>query len=169
MIAINKNYTKPMMNDVEIDIIDTLLESKPDMLCLEWGSGNSTIYFPNRHALAHWVSIEHDPEYAKYVVAHADPRKATVFTTSETPAYYGCVYPYEGMFDFILIDGILREECVKTALKIAKKDAIVLLHDAEREEYHWWLRQVPYDVLSHGEIPDGKEFYKHRGLARFIL
>ncbi len=59
--------TKPMMSDKEIDIIDNLIEELKPRTVLEWGSGNSTIYFPKRNCIEKWLSVEHNGHYVEYL------------------------------------------------------------------------------------------------------
>lgn len=169
MIDISAQYTKPMMSDNEITIVHGLLHQKLNAVCLEWGSGNSTIYFPKENNIKHWISVEHNPEYIDYVIKNTNRKLVTVFPIAANPVYYETLQAYKGQFDFILIDGIYRKECLEVALQIARKDTTVILHDAERREYAEWINQYPYDILIHGEIEDGNKYCKHRGIARFLL
>lgn len=169
MIEIGDFYTKPMMNDQEIEVITNLLKSKSSPLCLEWGSGNSTLYYPYQGNAGHWISIEHNGEYAQYVIEKSNLNVATILPIPLGPTYYECMLPYKDRLDFILVDGEMREQCTQVAVKIARKDTIVLLHDAGRKDYEPWLKNYQYETLTVGEIPEGDHYYKHRGLIRFKI
>ena len=67
MRGINK-LGRPMMSEKEIEIIDRLIEERQPKYCLEWGSGNSTVYFPKKHkCIKSWLSVEHNGHYPEYL------------------------------------------------------------------------------------------------------
>lgn len=159
----------PMMNAREIEIVTSLLRSKPNMDCLEWGAGNSTLVFPNEGNVGSWLSIENDIEYAYYVDTHNTNPRVSVWYEPRLTQYIDSVK--DRTFDFILVDGMdgSREQCLDMAMKIARPDAIVLLHDAGRTEYQPFMNKYKFEMLSQGEIPYPNGFFAHRGLARFYL
>lgn len=162
----------PMMSQQEVGIINDLLESRKPIYCLEWGSGTSTIYFPKMHAknIRSWLSIEHNGNYVKYVAERANDNVDLVWVPNNE-WYIDCVKHQKKKYDFILIDGLFRDKCLDTVLQIAKPGAVVLLHDAGREEYqemiNSWGGQVK--ILCEGEKKLNNGYYAHRGLAQFSV
>lgn len=163
---------KPQMADHEVEIIDELIEQRQPRRCLEWGSGGSTNYFPREHeCIRYWLSIEHDPEwYAK--IKDLVPEKVDL-ELLDKDNYYADIWKrhrnYPRIYDFILVDGIFRRECLIIARGLLAVGGIVLLHDSGRGEYTPSYGLYPYqEKLCDGEIPrkDGKT-YKHRGLMLF--
>ncbi len=104
------DISKPMMNNVEIKIIEGLL--KPDFECFEWGCGGSTLYYPK--FVKSWVSYEHDPEYYNEV---KKKKPANVELHLVSLENYTKI---QGIYDFILIDGANRGECLHEAVKHIK-------------------------------------------------
>ncbi len=158
---------KPMMSDKEIAIIDVLIEKYKPKKCLEWGSGNSTLYFPKHECIEKWVSVEHNGHYASYLKDKVDKKVQLIFLQDSADNYVHCV---EDTFDFILIDGEFRDKCVVRAKEISNDDTIILLHDSARKEskpiLDGWKGKV--HILSDGENPTRDGFYAHRGLARLL-
>ena len=55
-------------------------------------------------------------------------------------------YPRE-KFDFIFIDGKLRNDCLRKSLELLSPESIVILHDANRVNYHQELSKFKFSVL----------------------
>ncbi len=159
----------PMMSDVERAIIDGLIKHhKPKRVC-EWGSGNSTIYFPKTHeCIEQWIAVEHNGNYVKYL---SDKLKdnTVVIWTNEDIWYVDSMKHSEEQFDFVFIDGISswREKCLEAALVMIKPGGFILLHDAGREEYQQFILKHKGKIIIQGEksLPGGG--FAHRGLALF--
>ena len=145
----------------EINYIeDTLVNLAKERECLEvleWGSGNGTVYFSKflqkENVNFKWVAVEHFIPWFEKVVAmlktHRLSDRVECFLKSPTyeedkniqetldlneyihfPATLGIE------FDFILVDGRRRKECLHKAVEILSPDGVVVLHDAERPWYH---------------------------------
>ena len=120
------------MSDRDIAKIDSLLETYKPELCLEWGSGNSTIYFPKMHdCIKRWVSIEKSKKWFGHVWRYM--KKSVVDLKLRTSVNY---LDIDGKYDFILIDGERRNECLELAQKLLTVTGFVLLHDSERDDYN---------------------------------
>jgi len=154
---------KPYMRHKEIAIITELLERKKPKYCLEWGSGYSTYYFPkylNENAL--WISIEHDEYWANAIkhmirgnikVYHIPPNNYP-WTDPHNDGSYADLKNYVefpkslGMkYDFILIDGRARKDCLICALDLLNSEGVVVLHDANRKYYLESCKLYKYQVL----------------------
>ncbi|HEX2866161.1 MAG TPA: class I SAM-dependent methyltransferase [Ignavibacteriales bacterium] len=146
---------KPFMDQNEITAITTLLKSfeKPIQV-LEWGSGNSTIYysllFENRNK---WLSIEHDQKWAER--NKEEIGKLSLYNTEiafiktnlshiegqndgDINAFFDYVkYPakLDHNYDVIFVDGRARVWCLEEGWKMLKPDGTMVLHDAQRKEY----------------------------------
>ena len=71
-------------------------------------------------------------------------------------------------YDFILVDGACRIECLQTASKLLSERGIVVLHDAGRNIYHPGWKAFPHhELLYAGELPCAEWGYRTRGLAVF--
>lgn len=147
------------MSSQEVGIITELL--KPDWRCLEYGSGGSTIYFPQ--FVKTWTSIESDYDYYSEIKNHV-PFNVSLNLETDQEKYVDALGRFD--FDFILVDGQWRKECLYAGLKKLNENGILLLHDADRKDYNEWVNDFPNKVLVRGELPEG-DFYKHRGLRLY--
>jgi hypothetical protein len=108
---------------------------KPTMKGFEWGSGRSTVWFGRR--LGHLVSIEHDPTWhartverlaaiglhnVDYRLALRDSEKKYASQIEEFP---------DGHFDFILIDGEDRNDCVRAAAAKVRIGGWIVVDNAD--------------------------------------
>ena len=158
-----------MMAEHEVKIINDLIREYKPEICLEWGSGNSTSYFPKEHeCIKQWVSVEHDGHYSEYLARRVDLDKVIHIWVPDNAWYVDCVKHQGRRYDFVLIDGLMRDECLRTAHQITREGGIILLHDAGREEYYKFIRRYGNrTVLCKGEQPNEKGGYDHRGLVLF--
>ena len=95
-----------------------------DSKVFEYGTGYSTIWWQNKNVNYHAVednkqwydmikdktNIKHEPEYNKYSQS---------------------IYNYDFKFDVIVIDGIVRFDCVKPALEKIKDDGIIIFDNSD--------------------------------------
>jgi len=58
-----------------------------------------------------------------------------------------------GPFDVVLVDGVLRNECLKHVKNIVKPGGRVFLHDAQRDWYEDGKKHVKW-VKEHPSQPD---------------
>lgn len=201
-ILLNKYFgvitVKPMMKYREIDIVEEILRNLRPKNCLEWGSGYGTMYFPGLLGNdATWTAVEHHSEWAAKVremnrrpnvsVFHVAPN-AAAWTDPDNDGAYADLKDYIefperlGTFDFILVDGRARVECMKKALGLLSEKGILVLHDANRTWYHEAFELFRHRVFfenyrpnSHGlfigsqgtDIRDVLDIEKHKKLWRF--
>ncbi len=124
----------PMMDPDEVEAMRAvLLERKPRRV-LEWGSGGSTLVWPRELPDADWLSIEHDPAYARAIRDRLPPN--VDLRVLPYPDYWMLDPGEVGKFDLIVVDGRKRLLCLEQARQLLADDGAVLLHDAGRERYH---------------------------------
>lgn len=170
---------KPMMKYREIDIIEDILKKYQPMKCLEWGAGYSTLYFPqflNRDAT--WSSVEHDKIWAAKVqklnknpsvrISYVQPNSYPWTDKNNDGAFSDLKdyieFPVQwGKFDFILIDGRARAECLIKADSLLNNEGVIVLHDANRQYYHEAFKNYKNSIYfenyrpnSHGLFVAGK-------------
>jgi len=131
----------------ELRIYDAILSELRPKLCLEWGAGYSTVYFPTQHPyIERWVSIEHNPAWVGRLAGMV-PANVDLRLFEETgDGYIFDIFDDELEFDFIMIDGVRRSECMLAASLLLADGGRCLLHDTARQEYHRWFR-----VFDHAE------------------
>lgn len=153
----------PFMKYREILLLEELLDNLQPKQCLEWGSGYSTLYFPQfLGPEARWLAIEHSDEWAKQVNSLNGnsrvktvgvPPKAFPWTDEHNDGAYADLADYvdypgdSAPYDFILVDGRARVECLKRAYEWISDNGVVVLHDAMRPYYHPPLEVFPHQAL----------------------
>ncbi len=163
----------PWMRYMEIEIVEELLVRLHPRRCLEWGAGFSTLCFPESlDREATWLAVEHDHEWATKVDAMNERPNVRIqhvaanhgpWSDKHGDGAYSDLADYVdyptafALFDFVLVDGRARADCLERALELAAKTGVVVLHDAQRPYYHdalaayehqAWFRF--YDVRASG-------------------
>jgi FkbM family methyltransferase len=143
----------PFMNDIEIQSIGYVLRlfNKP-IQAVEWGSGNSTVYFSANLPLgSKWISVEHDQEWAlksKAVITEVGNSDIELYHVPSDnwqgyddgnydtfSAYILFPTTLKKKFEFILVDGRARVECMQIGWMLLKNSGLMILHDAQRNSY----------------------------------
>lgn len=145
----------------EIKYIEKLLleqaQKNKFLNILEWGSGNSTIYFSKflkeKGIGFKWTAMEHFVLWHKKVISMIEKNNLSdnveyflkspthendknIQETLNLDEYINFPSTLGKKFNFILVDGRKRKECLERASSILSHDGVVVLHDAEREWYH---------------------------------
>jgi predicted O-methyltransferase YrrM len=142
----------PWLTSVEIHILSKFLSSTDPEYCLEWGAGYSTVYLPKRiRNLKKWISIEHDQQWYATIkskikdehveLIHIPPDNYPWSDKDKDGSYSDLEHyiEYPGdlnlLFDFVLVDGRARNECLNHASDLISPSGFVFLHDAQRPYY----------------------------------
>ncbi len=141
----NENKVKPWMHKGVV----TMLEQKINVntKILEFGSGNSTVFFSN--LTENLYSVEHNDEWynkikpqlnnkVKYILSKVDYKSLP----SKDDTFYNCNTIEELLntnipdeyFDIIIVDGIHRVNCARSSINKLKKGGILILDDSNRIE-----------------------------------
>lgn len=156
-----RNPRTPWTSQAAVAIFRALLDKK--MTGLEYGSGNSTIFFAGQ--IRHLTSIEHDKKWYSRVkeelikLGHTNvdyrlippgviqPLNYSFFreynlpenefsVRSEYADYFSFVRTFpDNHFDFIMIDGRARIECALNAIPKLKAGGIFVLDNSDRKRY----------------------------------
>ena len=177
--VLKKQMNVPWMRYREIEFIKNLIINLNPEISLEWGAGSGTDFFTDFISKdSKWVSVEHNKEWADTVTERIKkPNVSIVFqgpSHEPTPGiYYGLVdyrindgtfedfkdyieYPSNhAPYDLILIDGRARTECLKASINLLSENGIVVLHDANRVQYHEGFKHYKQGVL----LTDQRESY----------
>jgi len=158
-----RNPFVPWTSQASIKTFEKILTR--DMVGLEYGSGNSTIFFASH--LKELTSIEHNKEWFKIVKANLQKLKLTNVDYRFIPAtkkdnqqysytfykdynltekdfqirtdyheYFSFVKEFpNNHFDFIIVDGRARVECCLNAIPKLKSNGIFVLDNSDRNRY----------------------------------
>lgn len=104
---------------------------RPDWSILEFGSGMSTSWFARRCHLVY--SIEHDPRWHRIVQARLSKKGISnvIYLFRDPEAYPDLSEFSAGSFDFVLIDGIRRADCVRNVLSKVKEGGWIYLDNTD--------------------------------------
>lgn len=148
---------RPLMHEHEYKFIEKYL-NKDDVL-LEYGSGNSTIYFSG--IVNKVISIEHDIDWINsikkvinaYDIKNIELHYKAAHTPDPKPCRYAQFKDYihyaetnNFKFNRALIDGRARKYCAKYIYNIIDENTIVFIHDFNRPDYQMSLKY--YDLLD---------------------
>ena len=109
---------------------------KPEMTILEFGSGNSTLYWSKR--VKKVESIEHDPIWFEKFTSKDLPQNVniTLKSTGKNGDYSNVSKTIKKTkFSIILIDGIKRVKCIKNNYKLLEDNGVMVLDNSERDCY----------------------------------
>jgi hypothetical protein len=118
---------------------------------LEWGLGNSTLYFSNR--CKEILSVEHNKDWYDSFLKKLPSNASAVL--KEEDKYSSYPLELSRKFDIIIVDGIFRWECILTALKVIKDGGMIIFDNSDRNpEYCEYLRNQDFIQIDfHGFCP----------------
>lgn len=172
------------MDPVELSQLIAVVEATAPRRVLEWGCGGSTRALLARSPfIEQYVSVEHvaawyakvkatvtDPRLRLHLVEPDQPLPPGSHTQSEIEAwdsraeteravmarYVGLPRTLDMRFDLVLVDGRARCFCIAEGFDLLEPGGVLVLHDAQREEYHaamWRLgRPVFLTPWKQGQI-----------------
>jgi len=153
----------PWMTYTEVVLIEELLKNLKPKKCLEWGAGYGTLLFPSFiNKKASWISIEHNIDWAEKIKKLNKNSNVAIYCV--LPNHFPWTDEYEdgnfsdlrdyvefpaklAPFDFILVDGRARKDCLEKAYDIIGKEGLVILHDAQREHYREPLKLYKHQIF----------------------
>lgn len=180
--------TEPMMKQKEIRVFEEVFRKLKPTEILEWGSGYSSLYFPKKiKSKFNWLAVEHNREWHKIVAEKNKNNSVEIkYVKPNNPKWKqskndGTLKDYKDYieypktlkkkFDLIIIDGRARKECFKVAKKILNKNGVIIIHDANREEYYNSFKfkekqtfKFLDDSINHGGIL----LYNEKDINQFI-
>lgn len=115
-----------------IDFIKERLNS--EMNVLEFGSGNSTLWFAEK--VKNITSIEHNKAWYDKVSQILGENSRLLLNECEVNDYHKIVEEIELTFDIIIVDAIDRVNCLKIAPTKLNENGVVVLDNSNRIEYN---------------------------------
>lgn len=153
-----KKTTVPWMRHKEIDLLGELIDNLQPTKCFEWGSGFSTLFYPKLlPENSRWHSVEHDLAWYNQIkdlnsnrhvkISHVFPDNIDFKDDGSIEDFKTYVNYPENTYDFILVDGRARKNCLEKAHEIISDKGIVVLHDANRKMYHAPFKMFKNSIL----------------------
>lgn len=147
-------FFRPLMDENEYKFIEKFLNNNDVML--EWGSGNSTLYFSG--IVKKILTIEHKKHWVNILekiikvyninnisIYHIPDQKGKC-RFEQFKDYVNFPVKMNLNFNKVLIDGRARKYCAKSIYNIIDNDTIVFIHDFNREDYKKVLKY--YDIID---------------------
>lgn len=143
----------PYMKYKEIAFFKELFANFKPMKCLEYGCGTSTPYYMDHLPVgASWYSVEHHKGWFEKISAQIQrPNLHLDFVDIEgnepkgpKDDVYAGLPKQNAPFDFILVDGIRRENCTELAHQFLSENGLVVVHDSNRVQYHEHIKKFKY-------------------------
>lgn len=122
----------------------------------EYGAGMSTLWFSERAAEV--VSVESNPQWAQRINATLEGRgKPPVVLVENPEAYAGFINSCAGLFDILLVDGIVRRRCVEQGIPHLKKGGLLVLDnsDVNKDLVPTALATGPFEVARYSGYAPG--------------
>ena len=127
---IRKGEPIPWLTYSFIDFLEPRLSK--DLNILEFGSGNSTLFFSCR--VKSVFSIEHDMKWIELLEKKISHNCKIINYSLSDERYENPISNGE-LFDVILVDGRKRVKCVLNCLDKLSPKGVIILDDSERYEY----------------------------------
>ena len=103
---------------------------KNDISLFEYGLGNSTRYFSKK--VIHHNGVEHDQSWFAKIEKELGGDN---FKFVDEANYVSSISDFGKKYNLIIVDGILREKCLMYCKDFLEEDGVIILDDAERNEY----------------------------------
>lgn len=130
-----RNPDKPWLTQKSVEFLEFWLKSAD--IGFEWGSGRSTIWF-SKH-VKKIISIEHNKNWYQKVNEDIILKKINnielnyIELEEKDNNYSNIINKFDdGFFDFVLVDGRKRDECVLSCLNKIKNGGILIIDNIER-------------------------------------
>ncbi len=126
----SKNKNKPWLTNDSIKFLSNWI--KPDDVILEFGSGQSTIWFAKR--TKHVTSIEHNKKWYRITQKYIknSSTKANLILGTNKNKYLKTLKKFSNnSIDICLVDGEWRRDCLLGVFNKIKKGGMIILDNAE--------------------------------------
>ena len=122
-----------------IDFLNKKLHK--EITVLEYGSGNSTLYLCHRCESV--TTIEDNTEWYNYVKSNI-PSNGTIIN-SDISQYSKQIKTITANPDLVIIDGKVREDCIREIRNNQHNPSIIILDDSERTAYTESIKDLHQD------------------------
>ncbi len=121
----------PWITYPAIHLLDLRLNKK--MKVLEFGAGNSTLYFAQKcHSV---VSIEHNKKWFDELRLRVPANVNLVLVGDSPDDYLSVLHKYGKYFEIILVDGLHRQRSLIECLSVLSDEGVIILDNSDRPDY----------------------------------
>jgi hypothetical protein len=106
---------------------------RTDLRLFEYGAGSSTLYYAQR--VREVFAVEHDEAFVRALAPHLPGNAHLVHEPLHAESYVRAMVQAGGRFDVAVVDGRDRVRCAAVALTRLTAGGVLVLDDAERDEY----------------------------------
>jgi len=166
----DENPLPVYMDPIEFSQLTAIVEAIRPKTFLEWGSGGSTrALLLDCPFIEKYISVEHDVEWGEKVREIVkDPRLSLHLIQPDQPiginnpkrkeqiawdaraerepelmkSYVSLPRTLGLEFDMVLVDGRARRLCLLEGWELLRNGGVIVLHDAQREDYHDALHKL---------------------------
>lgn len=150
----------PWMNYCAISFLEERLG--PELTIFEYGSGNSTLFFAER--VASVVALEADRKWYDYVRGEMPANVTMLYHDPAEPGYVDAIATTNRRYDIVIVDADERVACLLNSPDHLSERGVVILDDAQREEYQQGCAQMRAkgfrQLNLEGLKPAGIRFYR---------
>ena len=137
---------------------------RPTWRVLEFGAGGGTSWWC-AHA-GQVTAVEHHAGWAKSVAAAC---RAEIIEASEASAQaYSTAASARGPFEVVVVDGLFRPECLALAPSLLAEGGVIVLDDAQREEYAAATQALVAQGFRYLPLHGPQPVSKHPGCTAFL-
>lgn len=122
----NQDKPVPWFTYPAIDFLDGIVET--DWNVLEYGSGNSTLWWAN---LVRKITAIEDNKAWYEEVRQQLPENADIHLFEDKQAYVSGVSSLDDKYDVIVVDGSHRNECANAGLPYLKENGIIIFDNSD--------------------------------------
>ncbi len=128
----------PWMNYSFMSFLDQRLS--PNFRLLEFGSGQSTLYFASR--VSEVVSIEYDASWLQYIQQSMPSNVMVIGQDQDNDGVYCRAANDQGLFEVVVVDGRDRVNCCIQAVNNLNDNGVIILDDSQRPQYQNAFRHL---------------------------
>lgn len=151
----------PWISYRAIGELDRLIQR--DWKAVEFGSGMSTLWFSKRCSFLH--SIESDSQwYERVRIQLAKHQVNNVkYEYRDRPQYSSLSDYPDGFFDFAMIDGILRDECTRSAISKIRRGGWIYIDNSDTDTH------LPKGEMREAELILSKAIQERGGILTYFV
>lgn len=110
----------------------------------EWGPGRSTEIILEHSCVEYLITVEHDKKYYDKLGAQTGNDRMLPVYEPDLVEYPQFINLFTNPFDLVFVDGRMRGACLMLAKNMVKPSGVIILHDAEREFYSWFINKFDF-------------------------